>query len=104
MRASLYGLLFAVLALSNQPAYLQQPVVRWAGSIGVCLFFGALLAAMLVVLPQRTSYQRDNLSEMDQAYRRLLQRKANLLRTAQFCFVIGIGCLVAVILSILWGS
>lgn len=98
----LYGVLFAVLALSDQPLYLQRPVIQWAGTAGLCAFFGALLAAMLVALPRRISYQKDNLTEMQQAYRRLLARKAALLRTAQLVFLLGTACLVTVILAILW--
>jgi hypothetical protein len=98
----LYGVLFAVLALSNQPAYLQNPIVRWAGTAGVCTFFGSLLAAMLVALPRRISYQKDNLTEMQRVYSRLQGRKATLLRAAQIVFLIGTACLIAVILAILW--
>ncbi|HEU4327719.1 MAG TPA: hypothetical protein VFS21_31560 [Roseiflexaceae bacterium] len=98
----LYGVLFAVLALGDQPAYLQQATVRWAGAIGAALLFGALLAAMLVVVPRRLSPQRDNLSEMEREYQRLQQRKARMLGLAQLCFVLGIACLVAVIVAILW--
>lgn len=98
----LYGVLFAVLALSDRPAYLQNPIVLWAGTVGVCAFFGSLLAAMLVALPRRVSYQKDNLTEMQRVYGRLQGRKAALLRTAQIVFLIGTACLVAVILAILW--
>lgn len=98
----LYGVLFAVLALSDRPAYLQNPIVQWAGTVGVCAFFGSLLAAMMVAIPRRMVYQKDNLTEMQQVYRRLQSRKATLLRTAQLMFLIGTACLVAVILAILW--
>lgn len=98
----LYGVLFAVLALSSQPAYLQRPVVQWVGTGGMFAFFASLLAAMLVVLPRRTSYQQDNLTEMQQAYQHLLRRKAGLLRIAHLVFLLGTACLVAVILAILW--
>ena len=60
----LYGVLFAVLALSDQPAYLKQPIVQGFGIAGVALFFVALLAALVVAYPWRTSYQEDNLSSM----------------------------------------
>ena len=98
----LYGLLFAVLALSDQPAYLQEPIIQWAGTISVCTFFGSLLAAMLVAIPHRKVHQKDNLTEMRQLYLRLQGRKAILLRTAQIVFLIGTACLVTVILAILW--
>jgi hypothetical protein len=98
----LYGVLFAVLALSDQPAYLQRPLVQWAGTFGVCAFFGSLLAAMLIVIPRRISYQQDNLTEMRQRHRSLLRRKATLLRLAQLVFLLGSACLVTVIVAILW--
>jgi len=91
-----------VLALSDQPAYLQNPIVQWAGTVGVCAFFGSLLAAMLVAIPRRVVYQKDNLTEMQRMYGRLQRRKATLLRTAQIVFLIGTACLVTVILAILW--
>ncbi len=93
---------FAVLALSDQPAYLQEPIIQWAGTISVCTFFGSLLAAMLVAIPHRKVHQKDNLTEMRQLYLRLQGRKAILLRTAQIVFLIGTACLVTVILAILW--
>jgi Trk-type K+ transport system membrane component len=98
----LYGVLSAVLALSDQPAYLHNPIVQWAGTVGVCAFFGSLLAAMLVAIPRRVVYQKDNLTEMQRMYGRLQRRKATLLRTAQIVFLIGTACLVTVILAILW--
>ncbi|WP_298405012.1 hypothetical protein [uncultured Chloroflexus sp.] len=99
----LYGVLFAVLALSDQPAYLQNPVVQWAGTAGICAFFASLIAAMLVALPRRLSVQQDNLTEMQQMYRHLQGRKANLLRAAQAMFLFGTACLITVILALLWG-
>lgn len=98
----LYGVLFVVLALGDQPAYLQKPVVQWAGTISVFTFFGSLLASVLATLPRRVSYQQDNLTEMQQAYRQLERWKAGFLRVAQLMFLIGTACLVTVILAILW--
>lgn len=40
---------------------------------------------------------------MQRAYRRLVARKATLLRIAHIIFLIGVACLVTVILAILWG-
>ncbi|WP_322822487.1 hypothetical protein [Chloroflexus sp.] len=100
--SGLYGVLFAVLALSDQPTYLQLPVVRWAGSAGVCIFFASLVAAMLVLLPRRIAYQEDNLTAMRRAYDHLLRRKATLLQVAQVLFLGGIACVIAVILAIVW--
>lgn len=97
-----YGVLFAVLSLNDQPAYLQLPVVRVMGSAGLGIFFAALIAAVLVIIPQRVRYQTDNLTDMQRAYNRLVSRKAALLRVAQIGFVLGIACLVAVMLAVLW--
>lgn len=97
-----YGVLFAVLALNDQPAYLQLPVVRVMGSVGLCIFFAALIAAVLAIVPQRVRYQTDNLTDMQREYNRLVSRKAALLRVAQIGFVLGIACLVAVMLAVLW--
>ncbi|NCC32266.1 MAG: hypothetical protein EOM24_09610 [Chloroflexia bacterium] len=98
----LYGVLFAVLALSDQPAYLEQPVVQWAGTVGVTAFFATLVMALFVLLPRRVSYETDNLSEMQAVYQGLLGRKAVLLQLAQGFFLIGMAALVVVILAILW--
>ncbi|PDW00296.1 hypothetical protein [Candidatus Chloroploca asiatica] len=98
----LYGVLFAVLALSDQPAYLEQPVVQWAGTVGVGAFFATLVMALFVLLPRRVSYETDNLGEMQAVYQGLLGRKAVLLQIAQGCFLIGMAALVVVILAILW--
>lgn len=98
-----YGVLFGVLALNDQPAYLKQPTVQWFGSIGVCLFFVALITATTVVVPRRNPYQANNLTELPQVYRDIVKRKATMLMVAQVCFVLGIGCVVGVILAIVWG-
>jgi hypothetical protein len=98
----LYGVLFAVLALGNQPIYLRQATVQWLGSISVGAFFVALLAALVTVYPWRTRYQEDNLSSMHRAQRTMLRRKVWGLRIALWCFVVGTGFLGGVIIAVLW--
>ena len=98
----LYGVLFAVLALSDQPAYLKQPTVQGFGGAGVMAFFVALLAALVVVYPWRTSYQEDNLSSMRRAQHVMRLRKVWGLRVALWAFVAGLGCLAGVIMAVLW--
>jgi hypothetical protein len=98
----LYGVLFAVLALSDQPAYLQNLIVRIGGTAGVALFFLALLSALLVVLPRRISYTKDQLSAMQREYPRLLGAKARWLRVALLLFLLGAASLAAVIGAVLW--
>lgn len=97
-----YGVLFAVLALSDQPVYLSRSVVVWMGSIGLVVFFAALIAAVMVVIPRPLRYQLDNLTEMQHTYERLVRRKATMLVVAQLGFLLGIACLIAVILAVLW--
>jgi MFS family permease len=98
----LYGVLFAVLALSNQPAYLQRPAVRWLGGLGVVAFFASLLAALVTLYPWRATFQQDNLSEMERAYAGMLRRKFWGLRVALWTFLAGIGFLGGVIVAVLW--
>lgn len=100
----LYGVLFAVLALSDQPAYLKQPTVQGFGIAGVALFFIALLAALVVVYPWRTSYQEDNLSSMQRAHNGMRLRKVWGLRVALWAFVLGLGCLASIIMTVLWAA
>jgi len=66
------------------------------------VFFASLIAAMLVLVPRRMTYQHDNVTDMARVYRQLQGRKATLLRVAQITFLLGIGCVIAVILAILW--
>lgn len=98
----LYGVLFAVLALSDQPAYLQRASVQWLGAGGVAAFFVALLAALVTLYPWRSTYRVDNLSEMERAYRAMLGRKLWSLRVALVTFLIGTAALGGVILAVLW--
>jgi hypothetical protein len=98
----LYGVLFAVLGLSDQPVYLKQPTVQGFGVAGVALFFIVLLAALVVVYPWRTSYQQDNLSSMQRAQHAMRLRKVWGLRVSLCTFVADLGCLAGVIMAVLW--
>jgi hypothetical protein len=99
----LYGVLFAVLALKDDPAYLQQATVLWLGTGSLFAFFIALLAALGVVYPWRSTYQEDNLSAMRRAQNAMLRRKVWGLRLSLVAFVVGAGLLAGVILAVLWG-
>jgi hypothetical protein len=99
----LYGVLFAVLALKDDPAYLQQATVLWLGTGSLFAFFIALLAALGVVYPWRSTYQEDNLSAMRRAQNAMLLRKVWGLRLSLWAFVAGTGLLAGVILAVLWG-
>ncbi len=99
----LYGVLFAVLALSDQPAYLQSLAVQILGTISMAAFFVALVSAVLVVSPRRIVYQPDNLSAMQRLYQHMLARKSLLLRVALWLFLAGAASLAGVIGVVLWG-
>ena len=98
-----YGVLFAVLAFSDQPAYLKQSSVQWLGVVSVFAYFVALLAALAVVYPWRSRYQQDNLSAMQRAQQAMLRRKVWGMRLALWAFLVGTGCLGGVIIVVLWG-
>ncbi len=98
----LYGVLFAVLALSDQPVYLQQRAVRIAGTVSMVALFLALICAVLVVLPRRMTYQEDNLTAMQRVYRGMLARKARWLRVTLLLFLLGTAGLGSVVVIILW--
>lgn len=99
----LYGLLFAVLAISHQPAYLRRPAVQWLGTLGMLAFFVALLAALVTLFPWRSTFQEDNLSEMGRVSQQVLNRKQWGLGTALGAFLVGVCLLAVIITAILWG-
>lgn len=99
----LYGLLFAVLAISDHPAYLGRPVVQWLGTLGMLAFFVALLSALVTLFPWRATFQEDNLSEMQRVNQQVLKRKLWGLGTALGAFLVGVCLLAVMITSVLWG-
>jgi len=99
----LYGVLFAVLAISNQPVYLRRPAVQWLGTLGMLAFFVALLSALVTLFPWRATFQKDNLSEMGQVNEQVLRRKLLGLGTALGAFLVGVCLLAVMLVSILWG-
>lgn len=101
---ALYGVLFAVLALSGhpQPAYLGRPAVQWSGSLALVAFFAALVAALVTQFPFRAGYQENNVSAMEHAYRSIRDRKARSLAVALCAFLLGVLCLGGLISAILW--
>jgi hypothetical protein len=100
--SGLYGVLFAVLALNDQPAYLQQQGVPLMGTVSLVAFFAALVSAVAVVLPRRIPYQQDHLTAMHRAYQRLLAHKSGWLRGALLLFVVGTAALGGVVVLVLW--
>ncbi|NJK81667.1 MAG: hypothetical protein HC914_18010 [Chloroflexaceae bacterium] len=98
----LYGVLFAVLALSDQPPYLQQPGVQMWGTASLVTLFLALFAALVTVFPWRYEYQQDNLTKMHQVFRSMHRVKSWSLWIALVLFLIGTACLGIVIGIVLW--
>ena len=98
----LYGVLFAVLALSDQPTYLGRASVQVLGTGSLIAFFVALLAALVTVYPWRNQAQRDNVSQMEHIYAAIVRRKLWSLRLAVWSFVLGVGLLGAMIMAVLW--
>jgi hypothetical protein len=99
----LYGLLFAVLAISDQPSYLGRPAVRWLGTMGMLAFFIALLAALVTLFPWCSTFQENNLSEMERVSQRVLNRKLWGLGTSLAAFLAGVCLLAVMIIAVLWG-
>jgi hypothetical protein len=99
----LYGLLFAVLAISNQPVYLRRPTVQWLGTLGMLAFFVALLSALVTLFPWRSTFQEDNLSEMKRVNQTVLNRKFWSLGAALGAFLVGVCLLAIMITAVLWG-
>jgi hypothetical protein len=89
----LYGVLFAVLAFSDSPAYLKQTSVQVLGLLSMIALFGALLAALVVQFPLKSTFHPDGLSEMEAIQGRLLGRKTWGLRAALLLFILGMGLL-----------
>jgi cobalamin synthase len=98
----LYGVLFVVLALSDQPTYLQNLGVRIGGTVSMIAFFVALVSAVLVVLPRCHTYQRDNLTDMKAVYQQMLGHKSLLLWMTLVSFLAGTASLGVVIGIVLW--
>lgn len=98
----LYGALFAVLALADQPVFLAQRSVQVAGTVAMLFYLAALFAALAVVFPTRHVYQEDNLTSMQLALKQMLASKLFALRVALVAFLIGSASLALVILNILW--
>lgn len=98
----LYGLLFAVLALSSQPAYLGMQAVQWLGTLGMIAFFVALISALVTVFPWRSSFQEDNLSEMKRVNQQVLNRKFWSLAVSLGAFLAGICLFALMIIAVLW--
>jgi hypothetical protein len=98
----LYGVLFAVLALSDQPAYLQQPGVQVWGTISLVALFLALCAALVTVFPWRYTYQQDNLTQMQRVFKWMHRVKSWSLGIALGLFLLGIGSLGWLIIQVLW--
>ena len=104
LTTGLYGVLFAVLAFSQDPtlAYLRDPVVRWLGSVTLAALFLALLTALITAYPFRNVIEQDNLSSMRRVLNAMRRRKLWALRAALWLFLIGMGALGSLVGWVLW--
>ncbi|MBK9713778.1 MAG: hypothetical protein IPO81_21135 [Kouleothrix sp.] len=100
----LYGVLFAILAFSANPtpAYLRDTTVRWLGSAALGALFVALLGTLAALYPRASRYQEHNLSAMRRAREGMRRVKVWSLRLALALFLVGMGCLGALIAWVLW--
>jgi hypothetical protein len=99
----LYGVLFAVLAIGSQPAYIRRASIQWLGTSAMIAFFVALVSALVTLFPWRAFFQEDNLTEMERVHKGVLRRKFWGLGTALGAFLVGACLLAGVITAILWG-
>ena len=99
--SAMYSVMFAVLALNAQPAYLQQPWVRLLGGLAVLFLFAAMCAALAVVYPFQASYQQYNLSQMRHAQATILSSKVWGARISLVAFLGGMATLAALVLTLL---
>lgn len=98
----LYGVLFAVLAFADAPAYLAQPGVQQVGALAIVLFFGALIAALVAQYPFHSQFRHGNLTDIAAVKRRIVDRKARALSVALFLFLTGTGALGALLILLLY--
>lgn len=100
----LYGVLFAILAFSSDPApaYLRDPQARFFGVVAVGAFFLALLATLAVIFPLPNVYKQDELVSMRRARRSMERLKSWGLGLGLAFFLIGMAYLAALIVRILW--
>jgi hypothetical protein len=100
----LYGVLFAILAFSSDPApaYLRDGTVRFLGVGAVGAFFLALLATLAVIFPRANAYKQDELTSMRRARKQMEQIKSWGLILGLVFFLIGMAYLAALIGRILW--
>lgn len=101
----LLALLFAMLGLSDTPAYLGSGVVRGLSSGSIASLFISLLAALsAVVVMRKYSGQAHDLTTMKKQYDAIKKRKWWSLRVALITFVLGIAQLGLVTCWVLWTS
>ncbi|ABX07783.1 conserved hypothetical protein (plasmid) [Herpetosiphon aurantiacus DSM 785] len=99
---ALLGILFGVFAFANLPAYLRNPQFQAFGIAAAGSLLVALVATVIVVYPR--AYQRDrafDVSTMRRIQYRVLRRKHWALRVGWWCFLLGMGMLVAMTVILL---
>jgi len=102
---ALYSVIFGILAFTSDPlpAYLTWPAVRIGGAVVVLSYLVALLAALVVVLPDDYRYARASKDQLEQVLAKLLGRKFWGLRVAVWCFGIGTFAFAGLFLVVIFG-
>lgn len=102
---ALYGVIFGILTLAGDPlpAYLAWPAVRALGAIAVLAYLAAMIAALVVVLPDDYRYARASKQQAEAVLARLLRRKFWGLRVAVWAFALGTIAFAALFLIVLLG-
>jgi hypothetical protein len=98
----LYGLLFVILAVNEDPLYLRDPVIKGLATIALFLFFIALAASFFTLNPRSYIFQEGNVRQMQSVRPRMLERKRSWIYVAGFSFLVGMAFLGGLIFRILW--
>lgn len=90
--SGLLGVLFGVLALAGDPlpAYLQRDEIKVAGVSAIVLLLMALLAGLVVVVPQADIVPRARPDKQAEKFVALVGRKSSALGLASVCFGLGV--------------
>ena len=100
---AIYSVIFGILAFADNPLpiYLTLPVVRGVGAVTVLSYLVALLAALVVVLPDDYRYARASKEQSLVVFEALLRRKSVGLRIAVLSFGIGTLAFAALFIVVL---
>jgi hypothetical protein len=98
-----YGVLFGVVALGKDKieASLHVPIVILCAGVAILAMLGALIAALVVVLPAGYRYRPASLSDQRMVYQKILLRKWRGLTATIIAFGLGLAAFAALIATML---